>query len=70
MALEFDYFEGPVEMDWAAAGRESGARPMSETYTGVGDELAQPDLVCGVAQLAGLTAVESGGTDPHHPLEP
>lgn len=70
MALDYELEDDGTTYDWAAAGRAAQPKAMTPAYTGVGDELAVPDLVCGVAEPAGLGTVESADAAPHHPLQP
>jgi len=69
MALEWEIFEDADSEDHAQimrVARNSESRAMTPGYTGVGDELAQPDLGGGVAEPSGLGLVVPGGLDPHH----
>ena len=70
MALDTEPVEAGDGSGWLAHARQFEARPAGEGYTGVGDELAQPDLVCGVAEPAGFGLVVPGGAGPHHAVQP
>ena len=71
MALDYEIENDGTTYDWAAVGRAAQSKEMTPTYEGVGDaELAEPDLDCGVAQLAGELAVGAGELGARHPLEP
>lgn len=73
MALQWEIFDDMSEDDAAQLlqiGRQSKAREMTTTYTGVGDELAGQLLDGGVAEPGGLGAVAAGEPGAHHPLQP
>lgn len=72
MALEYeDMIPGTGQSAFLAHARQFEARPTGEAYEGMGDDpVAQPDLVCGVAQLAGEPALGAGELGARHPLEP